>query len=87
MKHTKIVLAALAAMSLTIPACGGDTKKTGDEKKPEAKVEAGKDAKPADAKPAEPAKPVEAKPEEAKPADPAAPPAGGAAAPPAEAGK
>ena len=43
MKHTKIVLAALAAMSLSIPACGGDAKK--EEKKEEKKVEAKADEK------------------------------------------
>jgi hypothetical protein len=61
MKHTKFVLAALAAMSLTMPACGGDTKK--EEKKTETKTEktetktetkevTAPDAKPADRHPA-----------------------------------
>jgi len=81
MKHTKMILAALAAMSLSLPACGGEAKK--DEKKPEAGKDAkdkAPEAKPEEKKPE--AKPEEKKPEEAKTGDAAGtPPAGGAAAP------
>ena len=77
MKHTKFVLAALAAMSLTMPACGGDTKK--EEKKTETKTEK-TETKTETKEVTAPEK----NPEDAKPADAAAGPPPAAPAEPAK---
>ena len=70
--NTQFLFAALTAVSLMTPACGGDAGKKTEEKKVESKTETKPDGSKTETK-TEEKKVVDTKP------DPATPPAGGAA--------